>query len=342
MKRHPARVGRESATGACPSSSTAQSTFTTPWLTPSTTGPRAERGARGPDDPGRPPCSGRQTSSASFVIRRTAVRPFQREAVELVKTFADQAVIAIENVRLFTELQVKNQGSHRGPRPGDRGARAADRHERDPAGDTHSPTDLQPVMDVVAVSAARFCGATDASIWRLEGESLRLVAVHGTQPTTTSIGGTIAVTPGSVTGRVVLDRQTIHVEDIQASDTEFPETLERVRLLHVPTPDAAGHPAATRRIYLSGSLACGGGESRFFTAKQIDCSRPLPTRPSLPSKTSGCSNNETNEALEQQTATSEILRVIASSPTDLQPVMEAVAGERGPPLRGQQRRRGID
>ena len=61
-----------------------------------------------------------------------------------------------------------------------------------------SPTDLQPVMDVVAESAARFCGATDASIWRLEGESLRLVAVHGSQPTTIPIGGTVAVTPRSV------------------------------------------------------------------------------------------------------------------------------------------------
>jgi two-component system NtrC family sensor kinase len=50
-----------------------------------------------------------------------------------------------------------------------------------------SPTDLQPVMDVLAESAARFCGATDASIFRLEGDSLRLVAVHGTQPTATPI-----------------------------------------------------------------------------------------------------------------------------------------------------------
>jgi hypothetical protein len=98
-----------------------------------------------------------------------------------------------------------------------------------------SPTDLQPVMDVVAASAARFCGATDASIWRLEGESLRIVAAQGPQPTATPIGGTIAVTPRSVNGRVVLDRQTIHVEDILATDTDFPETLERAQRAHVPT-----------------------------------------------------------------------------------------------------------
>ena len=61
-----------------------------------------------------------------------------------------------------------------------------------------SPTDLQPVMDVVAESAARFCGATDAAIFRLEGESLRLVAAHGTQPRQSPIGGTVPVTPRSV------------------------------------------------------------------------------------------------------------------------------------------------
>src|SRR5262249_9071987 len=94
-----------------------------------------------------------------------------------------------------------------------------------------SPTDIQPVMDVVATSAARFCGAANAAILRLEGEVLRLVAQHGPSPSNRPIGRIIPVNRGSLPGRVVLDRQTIHVEDFRSAraQAEFPETVERTR-----------------------------------------------------------------------------------------------------------------
>ena len=99
-----------------------------------------------------------------------------------------------------------------------------------------SPTDLQPVMDVVAESAARFCGAPDATILRLEGESLRVVARYGSMPGAVPIGETVPATPQVVTGRAVHDRRTIHVEDILAlPESEFPETLARARRFSAPT-----------------------------------------------------------------------------------------------------------
>src|SRR5262249_51223967 len=141
----------------------------------------------------------------------------------------------IENVRLFTELQEKNRALTQAH------AQVTEALEQQTATAeilrviSSSPTDLQPVMDVVAESAARFCGATDASIFRLEGESLRIAAVRGLLRGTTPVGGTFAVSVGSVAGRVVRERQTIHIEDLQAlPETEFPETLARTRDATVP------------------------------------------------------------------------------------------------------------
>ncbi len=104
--------------------------------------------------------------------RRTEARLFTDRQVALLQTFADQAVIAIENVRLFKELEARNARA-------DRGARPADGDQRDPARHPSSPTDIQPVLDTVAESAARLCEAFDASIFRLDGDRLLLVAHHG-------------------------------------------------------------------------------------------------------------------------------------------------------------------
>src|SRR4029434_5378705 len=98
---------------------------------------------------------------------------FSDKQIELVKTFADQAVIAIENVRLFTELQEKNKAlttAH---------AQVSEALEQQTATSdilrviSTSPKDLQPVLEAVAKSAARFCGADDAIILQLDGEHLR-------------------------------------------------------------------------------------------------------------------------------------------------------------------------
>src|SRR5437870_13782865 len=84
-----------------------------------------------------------------------------------------------------------------------------------------SPTELQPVLEVVVESAARFCGADDAIILRLDGESLWAAAHHG--PIPVDFGVPVPCVGGTVGGRSVLERRHVHVTDLQAEAEEFPE-----------------------------------------------------------------------------------------------------------------------
>ncbi len=87
-----------------------------------------------------------------------------------------------------------------------------------------SPTDIQPVLDAVTENAARVCGASDAIMHRVHGDELEMVACYGPMPATAR-GDRRPITRGSVSGRAVIDRQTIHVRDLaEEADTEYPES----------------------------------------------------------------------------------------------------------------------
>src|SRR5262249_36281740 len=139
--------------------------------------------------------------------RRTEARFFTTAQIKLLETFADQAVIAIENVRLFQEL--KESLEQQTATSEILGVIAS------------SPTAIQPVLDVVAENAARLCDATDAAIIRVEGESLKTVANYGSL----SAASDPPFDRVSIPARAIIDRQTIHIHDLAA----VPENELRAR-----------------------------------------------------------------------------------------------------------------
>ena len=142
----------------------------------------------------------------SLFTRRLEVRPFTQAQIKLLETFASQAVIALENVRLFQEL--------------------TESLEQQTATSeilgviASSPTDIQPVLDTVVKNAARLCEATNAQIRLVEGEGTRLVASFGSVP----VPEFSRVSPRVPSGRAILTRETLHIHDLQEVKMEFPES----------------------------------------------------------------------------------------------------------------------
>src|SRR5262249_17377106 len=184
-----------------------------------------------------------------LVARRTEVQPFTPAQIKLLQTFADQAVIAIENVRLFNELKESLE-------------------QQTAASEifgviASSPTDIQPVLDVVAKNAARLCDSVDGVITRPEGDTLRVVAKYGEVP----VPEVLPLTRGFPGGRAVIDRQTIHIHDIAAEvDSEYPEARLAQQL--------SGTRTALNAPLLREGVAIGGigvrrTDVRPFSDKQI-------------------------------------------------------------------------
>jgi GAF domain-containing protein len=260
-----------------------------------------------------------------IAVTSAAPTPFPERQVELLKTFADQAVIAIENVRLFKELEARNRD-------------LTEALEQQTATAeilrviSTSPTDLQSVLDAVVRSAARFCGADDASLFRLDGDRLRGDAHHG--PIHQPVDLRLSLLPGTVGGRTVLERRTIHVSDLQAESEDFPEGSANAREFGFRTTLSV---PLVREGTPIGVIQLRRAEMSPFTDKQIALLQTfadqaviaienvrLFTELQEKNRALTAAHAQVTESLEQQTATAEILRVISSSPTDVQPVFDTI------------------
>jgi signal transduction histidine kinase len=183
-----------------------------------------------------------------------------------------------------------------------------------------APTDLQPVLDAIVASAATLCDSVDAQIFRVDGDVLRPAASYGSLPQITG-GETRPVNRGSVNGRAVVDRRTIHVHDLAAeSESEYPEAKAFQRRFGHRTTLAT--PLLREKVPL-GVITIRRMEVRPFSDDQIKRLETFADQAVIAIENARLFN-ETKQALEQQTATSEILRVISNSPTDTQPVFDTI------------------
>jgi len=185
-----------------------------------------------------------------------------------------------------------------------------------------SVTDANQVFAKIAASAARLCDANDATIFQVDGDLLRRVANNASIPQYETRGDdTMPLTREVVGGRAVLDGKTIQVADVQAEMGEYPEGSHRARRVGHRTILAVPLMRMGEAI---GVIAIRRTEVRQFTDRQIDLLKTFADQAVIAIENSRLFH-ETKEALERQTATAEILKVIASSPSDSQPVFNAIA-----------------
>src|SRR5262249_10963237 len=172
-----------------------------------------------------------------LALTRARVQPFTPKQIELVTTFADQAVIAIENVRLFDELQARNR-------------ELTEALEQQTATSeilpviSSSPTDVQPTFEAIARSARRLCDAANAMVFRFDGELIHLAAYDSLDPEQlAAVRSVFPIRPGreSITARAILPRAPVHVRD-RRDDPELQfgilsaNTTLSVPLLHDGVP----------------------------------------------------------------------------------------------------------
>jgi signal transduction histidine kinase len=186
-----------------------------------------------------------------------------------------------------------------------------------------SPTDVQPVLDAVAERAAHLCNAPYARVMLVDGDALVPMSEYSIEPRADRLPATpVPLRRTSITGRAALDRVTVHHADVvPLLEAEFPDARENVERLGIHAILAV---PLIREGGAYGGIFLYRGDRGLFAPDQVALVETFARQAAI-----AIDNvrlfNETKESLDQQTAISEILRVISSSPTDVQPVLDAIA-----------------
>ena len=237
----------------------------------------------------------------SITLRRKVLTPFSDAEIALLRTFADQAVIALENVRLFRETKEALQQQ-----------RAISEILQVISS---SPTNIQPVLDAIAESATTYAAAEDAAVMLLRDGHLVPGAHHG--PIPMAVG--VAIDRDSVSGRAIVEARTVHSADVLSGD-------------EYPTSKRIGNPSGQRAVLATplvragqalGAIVLRRSEPRAFSERQIQLTQTFADQAAIAIENVRLFN-ETKEALEQQTAMSDVLKTISRTVFDLDPTLRAV------------------
>jgi GAF domain-containing protein len=266
-----------------------------------------------------PMLRGKSAIGALSVVRLEP-GPLSAQQLAVLKTFADQAVIAIENTRLLNELRQRT-------------AALSEALEQQTATSevlkvvSSSPGELQPVFDAMLDKATRICQAPFGNLALFEGDRLRMLALHGPQGAFADLRRRDPVVPIQLTPvRILLEtRQPVQVADM-AAESQYAD-LAIVKLAGARTIAVV---PMVKDDDLIGAISVFRQEVRPFTDKQIELLSNFAAQAVIAIENTRLLNElrqrtaDLSEALEQQTATSEVLEVISSSRGDLEPVFQSM------------------
>src|SRR5262249_188233 len=267
---------------------------------------------------GVPLICAREAIGAIFV-RRSEVRPFTDRQIELLKTFADQAVIAIENTRLFDEVQARTREL----------TQSLD--EQRAASEVRgvinsSPGALQPVFDTMLSNAVRICEAKFGNLLLYEGDVFRFVAMYGAPPAFAELRRRNPVVPTGTVGnlaRIAATKQVQHVADITKEQPYLNRNSAALELADVAGARTLLSVPMLKDNDLIGGIGIYRQEVRPFTDKQIELVKSFANQAVIAIENTRLLN-ELRESLQQQSATADVLKAISRSTFDLPTVLNTL------------------